>query len=200
MMTKWFLLAVTLIAAARPMDRKAEKAVIALAPVGDVDPAAVAALVPVLETAFGSRVVVGPPVPLVPSAYEPRRRQYLSTALLDALAAVKRPDWERLLGVADVDLYVPELNFVFGEADSRRAVGVFSLYRLHPGGTGAEAQALFRKRAATEALHELGHTYGLGHCRDPHCVMWFSNTLAESDRKGTRFCAAHAAAVEARRP
>jgi len=48
------------------------------------------------------------------------------------------------------------------------------------------------RRAATEAIHELGHTYGLSHCSDPTCVMWFSNTLSESDRKGTRFCQAHA--------
>ena len=46
---------------------------------------------------------------------------------------------------------------------------------------------------ATEAIHELGHTYGLGHCADPRCVMWFSNTLSETDRKGTEFCLAHQA-------
>lgn len=44
----------------------------------------------------------------------------------------------------------------------------------------------------TEAIHELGHAYGLGHCGDPHCVMWFSNTVAESDRKGMRLCRTHA--------
>jgi len=198
MMMRWLLL-LTAVAAAHPVDREAERPVIAVVPVGDVDAGVAAALAPALETAFGSKVVVAPAVPLAASAYEPRRRQYLSTAILDALAAAKRPVWERLLGVADVDLYVPDLNFVFGEGDSRRGVGVFSLHRLHPGASEAEAQALFQRRAATEAIHELGHTYGLGHCRDPRCVMWFSNTLAESDRKGTRFCPAHAAELDRRR-
>jgi archaemetzincin len=132
-------------------------------------------------------VVTAPAVPL-PAAYDPRRRQHRSTLILDALARARRPEWERLLGVADVDLFVPDLNFVFGEADTRRAVAVFSLARLRAG-----PDNLFRRRAATEAIHELGHTWSLGHCRDAHCVMWFSNTLAESDRKGTRFCPVHAA-------
>ena len=74
------------------------------------------------------------------------RRQFRSTAILDVLARVRRPEWERLLGVADVDLFVPELNFVFGEADSRRGVAVFSLARLE-----TTDRALFLRRAATEA-------------------------------------------------
>lgn len=58
---------------------------------------------------------------------------------------------------------------------------------------------VFLRRAATEAIHELGHAYGLGHCREPHCVMWLSNTLAERDQKGTSSCPAHARAPARRR-
>ena len=78
-------------------------------------------------------------------------------------------------------------------------VAVFSLVRLQPRGSRRDANALFLKRAGTEAIHELGHTYGLRHCRDPHCVMWFSNTLAESGRKGLTFCAAHASQLRVAR-
>jgi archaemetzincin len=165
--------------------------VIAVAPVGDVAAADLAPLLPILRDTFGAGVVAAPAVPLPPSAYDARRRQHLSTALLDALARVRGPGGDHLLGVADVDLYVPDLNFVFGEGDPRRGVAVFSLRRLRAQGAGSEE--LFVRRAATEAIHELGHSYGLAHCPDPHCVMWFSNSLPETDRKGTRFCAAHAA-------
>jgi archaemetzincin len=166
--------------------------VIAVAPLGDVPTEAVTALLPPLREAFDREVVLASAVHLPSAAYDPRRGQHLSTSLLDALAGARRPGWEIFLGAADVDLYVPRLNFVFGEGEAARGVAVFSLARLRPGGKGAAGEALFRRRAATEAIHEIAHAYGLGHCGDPHCVMWFSNTLAESDRKGTRFCLAHA--------
>jgi archaemetzincin len=169
-----------------------KRRVIAVAPVGDTPPEAVSLLLPMLRETFGAEVVIAPAVPLPSPAYDRRRRQHLSTALLDALAQARRPGWDRLLGVADVDLFVPELNFVFGEGDPNRGVAVFSLQRLRAEGE-APGRELLARRAATEAIHELGHSYGLGHCHDRHCVMWFSNSLAETDRKGTRFCPAHAA-------
>src|SRR5262249_12154156 len=166
----------------------ARKPTIAVALIGDATRGWIEELAPILRETFAAEIVAAPPLGLPASAWNASRRQYLSTQLLDALASTKRPDWERLLGIADVDLYVPDLNFVFGEADRRRGAAVFSLARLRAGAD----EALFRRRAATEAVHELGHTYGLAHCDKPSCVMWFSNTLSESDRKGTRFCPAHA--------
>lgn len=150
----------------------------------------------VLASAFNAEIVTAPGIPLAPSAYDRARRQYHSTPILRELARVKPRHVERLLGVADVDLYVPELNFVFGEADGGRGVAIFSLARLHTSGSDQRARALFLKRAATEAVHELGHTYGLNHCASPRCVMWFSNTLGETDSKGLAFCAHHAWKLE----
>ena len=158
---------------------------------------ALSPLLPVLRETFGAEVVIAPAVPLLAAAYDERRRQHHSTALLDALARARRPEWDRLLGVADVDLFVPELNFVFGEGDPSRGVAVFSLSRLRGTGTAKEAE-LFARRAATEAVHELGHAYGLTHCQRPRCVMWFSNSLAETDRKGAQFCRTHAAELRRR--
>jgi archaemetzincin len=147
-------------------------------------------LAPLLDDVFDATSSVMDAIALPEDANNPSRRQYHSTVLLETLAQHKKPEWERLLGVTDVDLYTPDLNFVFGEADSRRGVAVFSVARLH-----TDDHNRFVHRAATEAIHEMAHTYGLGHCSDARCVMWFSNTLEETDRKGTRFCAAHTGAL-----
>jgi len=169
--------------------------VIAVAAVGSVEPDAIARLAPLLRETFRAEAVVAPVLRLPDRGWNARRRQHLSTAILDELTRARQPKWERMLGICEVDLYVPGLNFVFGEADAARRVAVFSLWRLRPSGTGNEAQELFQRRAATEAIHELGHTYGLAHCMERRCVMWFSNTVAESDAKGTAFCPTHAAAL-----
>ena len=160
---------------------------IVVAPVGRVERMLVAWVAEDARAVLGRDVVVADGVRLPSHAFSRQRDQWRAAVILDALADAKRTDWLRLLGIVDVDLYAPELNFVFGEADERRGLGVFSTARLR-----ADSTDRFRRRAATEAIHELGHTFGLRHCSRPSCVMWFSNTLAETDRKDVRPCAEHA--------
>ena len=121
-------------------------------------------------------------------AFNKKRNQYLSTAILKALMEGKGyMAREKLLGVVDQDLYVPELNFVFGEASQKAAI--ISLSRLRQEFYHLpQEQSLLYKRTLTEAVHELGHTYGLDHCKNPRCVMFFSNSLIDTDRKGSEFC------------
>jgi archaemetzincin len=120
-------------------------------------------------------------------AYTPERKQYLSSKLL---ASLKKPEREeKVVGIADVDLYVPRLNFVFGEADIVSGTTIVSLYRLRQEYYGlAPDEALFLERATKEIVHELGHTFGLGHCFNNKCVMHFSNSLADTDLKEASFC------------
>jgi predicted Zn-dependent protease len=87
------------------------------------------------------------------------------------------------------DLYVPELNFLFVLANRDGTRALIALLRLREIFWGRrEDNALFLARAVKEAVHELGHTYGLLHCRDRRCVMAFSNSLADTDYKGQEFC------------
>jgi predicted Zn-dependent protease len=90
----------------------------------------------------------------------------------------------KVLAVTEADLYADDLNFVFGIAQSGGRAAVISLCRL---GLGADPP-LRRDRALKEAVHELGHALGLVHCPDPKCVMHFSNSLADTDRKGSALC------------
>jgi archaemetzincin len=120
-------------------------------------------------------------------AYNPDRKQYFSSKLLASLKKSERE--ERVVGVVDVDLYVPRLNFVFGEADMVSGTAIISLCRLRPEYYGlAPDEALFLERATKEIVHELGHTFGLGHCPNNKCVMHFSNSLADTDLKEAHFC------------
>jgi len=119
--------------------------------------------------------------------YNPERKQYLSSNMLASLGEAERE--ERVVGIADVDLYVPRLNFVFGEADMVSGAAIVSLFRLRQEYYGlAPDEALFLERATKEIVHELGHTFGLGHCPSNKCVMHFSNSLADTDLKGASFC------------
>lgn len=115
-------------------------------------------------------------------SFNARRRQYEADAFLHRTR--RAGDDIRVLAVTDLDLYAGDLNFVFGIADLHGKAAVISLYRLQ---IGAD-DATFRERAVKEAVHELGHTFGLRHCSHPECVMYFSNSLKDIDRKGNTFC------------
>lgn len=140
-----------------------------------------------LEGIFGT-VVSQKPSLNIPKSYNQKRKQYLSWPFLDALSNVKLTS-EYVLGVTEVDLFVPELNFIFGEAIPRLGIAVISLARLHQHFYGLpEDIDILKQRALKEAVHEIGHLLGLNHCKDPKCVMHFSNSLVDTDIKEHRFC------------
>lgn len=116
-------------------------------------------------------------------AYDAERDQYYSTAILEKLAAQAKGA-ARILGVASVDLYVPILTFVFGEAQLEGPCALVSSYRLPEPGR----PELLRERLLKEATHELGHTYGLRHCEDWNCVMASSHSVERLDIKSAEFC------------
>jgi len=160
-----------------------------LIPVGGMDEEPLRWLTAPLGERFGCPCAIGEGVAMPPEAYNPRRGQYLSSAILHAIENKLPPDALRVLGVADVDLYVPELNFVFGEAQLGGRVAVISVARLRPEFYGLEPNPkLAQGRMLKEAVHELGHTFGLRHCGNEGCVMRFSNSLLDTDRKGDDFC------------
>jgi len=159
-----------------------------LVSVGSLPPAMLGFLQEGVRREMGAAVRMGGNLPL-PGACPEGQSQYPGAPFLAALAAARPPGDEVILGVTGVDLTAPGLNFVFGLADPRSRAAVISLARLYPEFYGQPRDpGRFKARAVTEAVHELGHLWGLDHCIDPTCVMSFSNSLADADRKGPGFC------------
>ncbi len=122
-------------------------------------------------------------------AYDTVRQQYHSTQILLGLKKRVLPDGDYILGVTAVDLFIPILTYVFGEAQLKGPAGVVSSFRLQPELYGlAKDEQLVLQRLGKEAVHELGHNFGLRHCASYACVMHASTYAEEIDLKGSAYC------------
>ena len=133
---------------------------------------------------FSFSVTMLDEVPAPKEAYVRSKGQFKADSILDLVG--EQPG-DRVLGVTEVDLYSKgrnnrDLNFVFGQAQILGKAAVISLYRLRG------EKEMYHLRAFKEAVHELGHTMGLRHCKDRVCVMRFSDSLADTDSKDEGFC------------
>lgn len=118
-------------------------------------------------------------------AHHPERNQYHSTRILERLTQTS----ETQLVVTELDLYIPILTFVFGEARLGGSCAVVSYHRLAQDFYGLPPDPELRcERLIKEAVHELGHTAALTHCDDYECVMAASHSVEWLDLKGTAFC------------
>jgi archaemetzincin len=175
--------------------------IISLMPVGHVDRAL---LEPLAEGLTRSLQVVCSiqPEHLEPEfAFNPLRRQYHSTEILKKI--LQRPPSEswKVLGVTEMDLYIPVLTFVYGEAQLAAGGAVVSTHRLRQEFYGLPTDPqLLQERLLKESLHELGHTYGLRHCPDYTCVMSSSNAVERIDLKSAEFCLNCAQIIPIREP
>lgn len=123
------------------------------------------------------------------SAFDPKRNQYNSSKLLLQAIESPPPDALKILAVTDVDIFIPIFTFLYGEAQLDGIGAIISTHRLHNRFYGLpEDQKLFLERAKKEAIHELGHTFGLVHCLDPFCVMRQSTYVEDVDQKTADFC------------
>ncbi len=178
----------------KPLAMPAQLVVVAL---GTVPRVLLADIGSALTGVYGPPVVLGPPQQLPTYAFNKDRNQYHSTAILRRLTQLRGdPAAAPVLGVTDVDIFIPDAPFVFGEADRDSRSAVVSLARLAHGPDGKPAdQERLKRRAQVESVHELGHLLGLSHCQDSHCAMFLSHKPSDSDRKGLGLCATCRAAL-----
>ncbi|MGO9125177.1 MAG: archaemetzincin family Zn-dependent metalloprotease [Terriglobales bacterium] len=165
-------------------------------PIGNVDDGLLKNLSPAIEETFRVPCKVLP-VRLDPEfAFHGERQQYHSSEILQRMQSFLTQDTWRMLGISAVDLYIPILTFVFGEAQVGGPCAVVSAHRLRQEFYGFPAdRELFRQRVMKEAVHELGHTLNLAHCEDYRCVMASSHAVEWIDLKEGTLCPACRAAV-----
>jgi len=135
-------------------------------------------------------------IPIVDFPYNPISKQYDASYIFDLLDKdIKNKSQFRTLGVIDADVYVDTLNFIFGRAKYPKnefykyhGLSMISVARLNENFyRRLPNDSLFELRVLKEAIHELGHTFGLPHCNN-NCIMRFSNHLKDTDDKPHKFC------------
>lgn len=143
-----------------------------------------------LETIIGLRAVVTPPRPVPDAAFLAPRGQYDAAILLRELARGLDGPLVRI-GVTVLDICLPILTHVYGEAMVGRNCAVVSIHRLARSERGAPVpQSLALARLAKVALHEAAHAIGLTHCHHPRCVQCSSHHLERLDGLELAFCPA----------
>ena len=116
-------------------------------------------------------------------AFNKDRNQYHCNAIMRRLLTLREPGSLLVLGVVDVDLFVPDAPFVYGEADRESRSGVFSVFRLT-----TQNPELTRRRLTTEAVHRAGQLIGLSYCEDARCTMFFATSITDCDRRNLALC------------
>ena len=161
---------------------------IVVSPIGEVDPVLSEIVGEETGRSFGFPTRVLPLFEELAFAYDEDRRQYHSTKILEKLAEAAPPLSVKVIGIATVDLFIPILTHVYGEAQLGGKACIISTYRLrenpHPGKT----RVSLKERAVKEAIHELGHTFKLKHCPEHTCIMHYCRSIADVDRKTAGFC------------
>lgn len=155
----------------------------------EVDPIVLDRLASRLSPVFPARCEIDE-MTLDPSAaFLPARNQYFSAALLGQMHRIPLAPATRLLGITSLDLCVPVLTFVFGEAQLGGPCAIVSIHRLRDEFYGLPADgSRLDERLLKEAVHEIGHTFGLRHCDNWECAMSSSHSVESLDYKAAEFC------------
>jgi archaemetzincin len=121
--------------------------------------------------------------------YDPARKQYDGNRLLTEMDENHRAQALKTVGLFRVDLFIPILTFIYGQAFLNGRSAIASLFRLNNERYGMPMdEDLLIARFSKEVIHELGHTFGLKHCYNPGCVMNSSTYVEDIDQKGSELC------------
>ena len=158
------------------------RALVELVPMGPVHRLAHQVVAANLQTLMGLPTDIHPILPMPEGAYMAARRQYDAVRIIQSLAA-SQPGAAICLGLTAADIGTPILSYVYGESQLGGRVALVSLYRL-----SAEGEEQTLNRLTKVSMHEIGHTLGLGHCWEPHCLMRSPRNIRQVDDMEPDFC------------
>jgi archaemetzincin len=162
---------------------------IRIVPINAMDGEFLDRLAPCLEERFLATANIERALAIPRTALNSTRAQLFLSTLV---ARVRRAHPEAggvYLALTDFDLYKTSHRFIYGDADEAQGVASVSLHRLRSEYYGEEPDAnLLFQRVLKECVHELGHAFGLKHCYNARCAMYYSNSIFETDNKMSHFC------------
>jgi len=161
---------------------------IVISPIGNFGPEITEPVKKEINRIFGFPALIIPILEGVDFALDSGRNQYHSTSILQQLEKSAPPFAIKVIAITKVDLFIPILTHVYGEAQLGGKTCVVSTYRLRDQISAARTDVIFKQRIIKEAIHELGHTFNLRHCNQHVCIMHYSRTELDVDRKSDQLC------------
>ncbi len=161
---------------------------IIISPMGDFAPDLLDPIGNEIKRIYGYPTGVLPLLDDLEFAFHPSRNQYHSTPILEQLACRAPAGAIKIIALVEVDLFIPILTHVYGEAQLGGKACMVSTIRLNEGHSALNTQEPFLGRIVKEAIHELGHTFKLRHCRDHTCLMHYCRNERDVDRKSDQLC------------
>jgi archaemetzincin len=162
--------------------------IVIISPIGSFEPDLFGEICSEVQRLYTCRTEIISLLESVDFSLDPGRNQHHSTLILEKLAGMAPSRAIKVLAVTTVDLFIPVLTHVFGEAQLGGKACIISTHRLKEGLNPVSAPETYLLRVVKEAIHELGHTFKLRHCRDSGCIMHYSRTVRDVDRKSDQFC------------
>ena len=162
---------------------------IRIVPINDVDAVFLGRLALCIEERFLATCIVNRTLRVPRTTLNSVRKQmFFNTLVARVAVANAEPDVVRL-AITDYDLYKTSHQFVFGDASEEQHIAIVSLHRLRNEfyGERVDGNLLFQ-RTLKESVHDLGHAFGLKHCFNARCAMYFSNSIYDTDNKLSHFC------------
>jgi archaemetzincin len=161
---------------------------ILLSPIGGLDIGLFEPIISGISDIFGFHAKTKSLIDDVGFALDPERRQHHSTTILDKLADLAPSDSLKVIAITDVDLFIPILTHVYGEAQLGGRACIISICRLNEGISIINNRDAYICRVVKEAAHELGHTFNLRHCKEHTCIMHYCRSIKDVDGKSDQLC------------